>query len=103
MAKVTLRYWAAIRAAAGIPAEVVDAGTLAEALAEARSAHRDSPRFAAVLDICAVVVDGTPAGSRDPATVVLREGAAIELLPPFAGGSSPLPFYSAAVRRPPTR
>ncbi|RIQ34125.1 MoaD/ThiS family protein [Jiangella rhizosphaerae] len=81
-----MRYWAAIRAAAGIPEEVVDAGTLAEALAAARTAHRDNPRFAAVLDICAVVVDGTPAGSRDPAAVVLHEGSAIELLPPFAGG-----------------
>lgn len=89
MAKVTLRYWAAIRAAAGIPEEVVDAATLAEALAAARSAHRESPRFAAVLDICAVVVDGTPAGSRDPAAIVLHDGSAIELLPPFAGGSSP--------------
>lgn len=86
MAKVTLRYWAALRAAAGIPEEVVDAGTLAEALTAARSAHRDSPRFAAVLDICAVVVDGTPAGSRDHADIVLRDGSAVELLPPFAGG-----------------
>ncbi|SDT73092.1 MoaD/ThiS family protein [Jiangella sp. DSM 45060] len=89
MAKVTLRYWAALRAAAGIPEEVVDAGTLAEALAAARSAHSGSPRFAAVLDICAVVVDGTPAGSRDPAGIVLHDGSAVELLPPFAGGSSP--------------
>nr|WP_233507539.1 MoaD/ThiS family protein [Jiangella anatolica] len=86
---MTVRYWAALRAAAGIPEEVVDAGTLAEALAAARTAHRESPRFGAVLDICAVVVDGTPAGARDPATVALHDGSAIELLPPFAGGSNP--------------
>ena len=86
---MTLHYWAAIRAAAGIPEEVVDAGTLAEALAEARAAHRDHPRFVAVLDICAIVVDGTPAGSRDHATIALRDGSTVELLPPFAGGSSP--------------
>lgn len=86
MAKVTLHYWAAIRAAAGIPEEVVDAGTLAEALAAARAAHARNPRFAAVLDICAVVVDGTPAGSRDRSAIALRDGSAVELLPPFAGG-----------------
>lgn len=86
MAKVTLHYWAAVRAAAGIPGEIVDAGTLAEALAAARTAHADSPRFGPVLDICAVVVDGTPAGSRDHATITLADGATVELLPPFAGG-----------------
>lgn len=86
MAKVTLRYWAAIRAAAGIPEEVVEADTLADALAEARAVHADSPRFAAVLDICAVVVDGTPAGSRDRSAIALHDGSAVELLPPFAGG-----------------
>jgi molybdopterin synthase sulfur carrier subunit len=32
MAKVTIQYWAAARAAAGVEAESVDAGTLAEAL-----------------------------------------------------------------------
>ncbi|TDE01453.1 MoaD/ThiS family protein [Jiangella asiatica] len=86
MAQVRLRYWAALRAAAGTSSQVVEADTLAQALAAVRAAHAGSPRFGAVLDICSVVVDGTPAGSRDPATVVLHEGSAVELLPPFAGG-----------------
>jgi molybdopterin converting factor small subunit len=89
MAKVTLRYWAAIRAAAGRPEELVDADTLADALAEAVAVHADDPRFAKVLSICAIVVDETPVGSRDHADVVLSDGSTIELLPPFAGGSPP--------------
>ena len=86
MTKVTLHYWAAVRAAAGMPEEIVDAGTLAEALAEARAAHLDSPRFGPVLGICAIVIDGTPVGSRDHASIALPDGATVELLPPFAGG-----------------
>jgi molybdopterin converting factor small subunit len=89
MAKVTLRYWAAIRAAAGRPEELVDADTLADALAEAVAVHADDPRFAKVLSICAIVVDETPVGSRDHVDVVLSDGSTIELLPPFAGGSPP--------------
>lgn len=88
MAKVTLRYWAALRSAAGMSEQVFDADTLAEALGEARASHAGEPRFGAVLDICAVVVDGTPAGSRDHATIALHDGSTVELLPPFAGGSS---------------
>ncbi len=89
MAKVTLRYWAAIRAAAGRPEELVDADTLAEALAEALAGHAGDDRFARVLSICAIVVDETPVGSRDHADVVLSDGSTVELLPPFAGGSAP--------------
>ncbi|HEX6233508.1 MAG TPA: MoaD/ThiS family protein [Jiangellaceae bacterium] len=85
-AGVTLRYWASLRAAAGITEETVAAGTLAAALAEARSRHADSPRFEAVLGICSVIVDGTPVGRRDHREVSVGDGSVVELLPPFAGG-----------------
>lgn len=88
MATVTLRYWAALRAAAGTSSAAVEAGTLAEALAAAVAQHGPGSRFASVLGICAVLVDETPLGSRDPAVLVLAEGATIDLLPPFAGGSA---------------
>lgn len=91
MAQVRLRYWAALRAAAGTSSQVVEAETLAQALGAARAAHAGSPRFAAVLDICSVVVDGTPAGARDHAGIALRDGSVVELLPPFAGGSGATP------------
>lgn len=83
---VTLRYWASLRAAAGLTEETVAAGTLAAALAEARARHTDSPRFEAVLGICSVIVDGTPVGQRDHRDVLVGDGSVVELLPPFAGG-----------------
>ncbi len=83
---VTLRYWASLRAAAGITEETVAAGTLAAVLDEARSRHGDLPRFDAILGICSVIVDGTPVGKRDHRDVPVGDGSVVELLPPFAGG-----------------
>lgn len=80
----TLRYWAGARAAAGTASEETAAATLAEALEQARSG-RDA-RFAEVLSVCALLVDGDPLGGRDPATVALDGVGVVEVLPPFAGG-----------------
>jgi len=79
-----LRYFAAIKEAAGVPAEEVDAGTLAEALTVARDRH--DARFATVLGRCSFVVDGDPVGGRDHGAVVVRRDSQIDVLPPFAGG-----------------
>ena len=79
-----LRYWAAIREAAGQAEQQVEASTLAGALTVARDTH--GARFATVLGLCAFVVDGAPVGARDHADVVLGEHALIDVLPPFAGG-----------------
>jgi molybdopterin synthase sulfur carrier subunit len=81
----TIRYWAAAKAVAGVAEESYAAATLAEALAAAGKARDE--RFAAVLDRCSFVVDGAPVGSRPHATVALRDGGTVEVLPPFAGGS----------------
>ena len=86
MPRVTLRYWASLRAAAGRTEEVVEAGTLADALAAARRANVTRPRFSTVLDTCSVVVDGGPVGRREHAAISLDDGSVVELLPPFAGG-----------------
>jgi len=83
-ARGTIRYWAAAKAAAGVAEERYVAASLAEALAAARAA-RDG-RFAAILDRCSFVVDGAPVGSRPHASVALRDGGTVEVLPPFAGG-----------------
>lgn len=83
---MTVRYWASLRAAAGRSEDVVTASTLADALAAVRLEHASSPRFEAVLTVCSAVVDGSPAGRRDHATVLLADGSVVELLPPFAGG-----------------
>ena len=86
---VTVRYWAAARAAAGIDAETVDVGagtTLRDLLDQVRRAHADRPKLPAVIGVCSVLVGERPVGSTDPADVPIRAGDTVELLPPFAGG-----------------
>lgn len=83
---VTIRYWAAARAAAGRVSDEVEAGTLAEALEAVRALHGDSSRFADVVKVCSVLVGSDPVRTQDPEQVVLRAGDVVELLPPFAGG-----------------
>jgi molybdopterin synthase sulfur carrier subunit len=82
----TIRYWAAAKAAAGIPEEPYEAATLAEALRAAGELHKDQPEFARVLARSSFLVDGTPVGTRDHATIRLADGGTVEVLPPFAGG-----------------
>ncbi|CAO5176689.1 sulfur-carrier protein [Frankia sp. AiPs1] len=81
---VTVRYWAAARAAAGTTEETLDAATLAE-LRETIAA-RHGATLARLLERCSYLVDEQPAGRRDPAALALAPGAVIEVLPPFAGG-----------------
>jgi sulfur-carrier protein len=83
---VTVRYWAAVRSAAGITEEQVDARTLAELQHEILRRHRDRDRFADVLAICSTLIGSVPVGARDPSDVQLSPGDVVELLPPFAGG-----------------
>ena len=82
----TLRYWAAARAAAGTPADEVDAATLHDALAQAVARHGGG--LEKVLAVCSYVVDGDPVGSRAHADLRLPPGALVDVLPPFAGGGA---------------
>jgi sulfur-carrier protein len=85
--EVLVRYWAAARAAAGVSEESVPGPlTLAQLLEELVARHRDRPRLKDVVSVCSVLVGDRPVGTSDPATVVLRPGDTVELLPPFAGG-----------------
>ncbi|MET8825743.1 MoaD/ThiS family protein [Streptomyces sp. NPDC004610] len=84
MAKVTVRYWAAAKAAAGIAEEPFDAADLAGVLAAARERHPGE--LERVLLRCSFLVDGDPVGTRAHETVRLAEGGTVEVLPPFAGG-----------------
>ena len=85
---VTVHFWASARAAAGTDAEQVPVDgpvALSDLVARLVAGHR-SDRLAAVLDSCAVLVGEQPVGRRDRAEVVVRPGATVEFLPPFAGG-----------------
>jgi molybdopterin converting factor small subunit len=86
MARGTIRYWAAARAAAGTDSEPYDAVTLAQALAAARAGRAAGSGFCRVLACCSFLVDGDPVGQRDHEAVLLSDGGTVEVLPPFAGG-----------------
>jgi molybdopterin converting factor small subunit len=84
MAKGTIRYWAAARAAAGVGEEPYDGDTLSDALGAARA--RRGPEFDRVIDRSSFLIDGDPVGTRDHTGINLPDGGTIEVLPPFAGG-----------------
>jgi molybdopterin synthase sulfur carrier subunit len=85
---VTIRYWAAAKAAAGVADESCEAGTLAEALASALARRHGEPgdRLRDVLARSSFLIDGAPAGTRRHEDISLAGAAVIEVLPPFAGG-----------------
>jgi molybdopterin synthase sulfur carrier subunit len=78
---VTVRYFAAARAAAGLAQEQAEAPTLG-ALLEELSASR-GPQLAKVFGVASFLVDGLAWRDRE---APLPPGATIDVLPPFAGG-----------------
>lgn len=80
----TLRYWAAVKAEAGLAEQVLAATDLAALLEAARVGK--SERFVTVLGRCSYVVDGDPVGGRDHQAVALTDASVVDALPPFAGG-----------------
>jgi molybdopterin synthase sulfur carrier subunit len=81
---IVVRYFAAARAAAGVEEEKVQlpsGASVSDAVAELRRLHpSDLPR---VLDAVSYLLDGIAV--RD-LTRPLRDGAELDILPPFAGG-----------------
>jgi molybdopterin converting factor small subunit len=77
---ITIRYWAAAKAAAGVAEDYFAVTTLAEARDAAVRVR--GKRLAAVLTRSSFLVDGV----RADADAALRDGAVVEVLPPFAGG-----------------
>jgi molybdopterin converting factor small subunit len=85
---VTVRYWAAARAAAGVATDVLEVSgplTLAEVRAWAAAAHPGT-RLADVLAVCSVLLGDRPVSAEDPGQVLVEPGTYVEFLPPFAGG-----------------
>jgi len=79
---VTIRLFAAARAAAGVSELQGQPGTLRSVLDALTAEH---PALAEVLPRCSFLVNGT-ATHGDPAEVVVEEGVEVDVLPPFAGG-----------------
>lgn len=81
---VTVRYFAAARAAAGVPSENVDIGeaaTVGDALDAIVARHGEA--LGKVLAACSFLLDSVAV--RDRATP-LPPTAELDVLPPFAGG-----------------
>jgi len=86
MAKVTIRYWAAAKEAAGVQEESVEAVTLSELLNTVVASRKPDGRLADVLARSSFLVNADPVGRTDRQSIVLDDGAVVEVLPPFAGG-----------------
>ncbi len=85
---ITVRYWAAAKAATGVGEESLPATsaiTLAELVARVQEAH-GSPRLGDVIAVCSVLIDEQPVGTRAPGEVQVGPGQTVDFLPPFAGG-----------------
>jgi len=81
-ATVTVRYFAAARAAAGVETESFPlSGTVDDAIRTIRERH--GAELGRVLDRCSFLLDEVAV--RDRATP-LPAGATLDVLPPFAGG-----------------
>ncbi|WP_232661746.1 MoaD/ThiS family protein [Pseudonocardia sp. TRM90224] len=81
---VTVRYFAAARAAAGVesePVELAAESTVDDLLDALRARHE--PAFARVLQRCSFLLDEVAVRDR---TTVLPHAATVDVLPPFAGG-----------------
>jgi molybdopterin converting factor small subunit len=88
---ITVRYWAGARAAAGTAEDVLEADpatgelTLADVVARVLERH-PGEQMARTVGVCSVLLGDQPVRTQDPASVVVRPGDVVELLPPFAGG-----------------
>jgi molybdopterin converting factor small subunit len=86
MPKVTIRYWAAAKEAAGVPEESLEAVTLRDALDAAVASRKPDTRLEAVIKRSSFLVNADPVGRAAKESIALDDGAVIEVLPPFAGG-----------------
>jgi molybdopterin converting factor small subunit len=78
MASITVRYWAGARRAAGVESEPLVVATVAEL----RASLQARPDLARIAAVASFLVDGRQADDR----AALRDGAEVDVLPPFAGG-----------------
>ena len=80
--KVTVRYFAAARAAAGMETEPIEvSGTVDDAIRAIRERH--GAELGRVLDRCSFLLDEVAV--RDRSTPLPGDGT-LDVLPPFAGG-----------------
>jgi acylphosphatase len=77
-ATVTVRYWAGAQRAAGVERESLTASSVGELRAQLQA----RPSLAQVAAVASFLMDGVQADD----DTALRDGAEVDVLPPFAGG-----------------
>ena len=77
---VTVRFFAAARAAAGVNEIILDSSSAMHILDQAASLH---PKLGQVLPQCSYLLDEV---SLRDLSVVVKDGSTLDVLPPFAGG-----------------
>ena len=80
---VTVRFWAAARAATGVETTFVAAGGLTCVIEVVTTKY---PGLSALLPRCGLLLDGVAVVREDIATTRAPIGSTLEILPPFAGG-----------------
>ena len=75
---MTVRYWAGAKRAAGCDEEQLDAPSVAAL----RGLLSERGALAPIAEVASFLVDGQTATD----TTALRDGAEVDVLPPFAGG-----------------
>jgi len=79
--QLTVRYFAAAKAATGVDSEIISATTVQDAITAICSRHGD--QLSAVVTACSFLLDGLTV--HDTA-LPLADDAELDVLPPFAGG-----------------
>lgn len=77
---VTVRFFAAARAAAGVNEITLDSSSAMHILDQAAALH---PKLGQVLPQCSYLLDEL---SLRDLSVVVKDGSTLDVLPPFAGG-----------------
>lgn len=77
---VTVRFFAAARAAAGVNEITLDSSSAMQILDQAASLH---PKLGQVLPQCSYLLDEV---SLKDLSVLVSDGSILDVLPPFAGG-----------------
>ena len=84
---VVVRYFAAARAAAGVPEEKLSVpapATVAAVLAAATAQH--GSRLEQVLARCSYLLEEVAVHAAQSGTTAVADGDVLDVLPPFAGG-----------------
>lgn len=81
-AAVTVRYWAAARAATGVDAQTLELAVPTTVGVVVDAAVAANPALERVSRVATFLLDGHSVGRDAP----VEDGASLEVLPPFAGG-----------------